>query len=133
MQELAFGTPFAAIEPPLSWWGLTLAAVLLIIRLDAVQAFFVGRIKHLTMLAIQVSGVLVLAAVLGPVWWHLWMYEGWSGPPIWLSEIFEDVAGGASWSVRREMIITLCTLFTMFVLTINLLGSKQVHLKAPNK
>lgn len=133
MQEFALGTPFAAIEPPLSWWGLTLAAILLIVRTDAVQAFLIGRVKHLTMLAIQVSGVLVLAAVLGPVWWHFWMYEGWSGPPIWLSDLIEGVTGGAAWSVKREMTITLCALFTMFVLTINILGSKQAHVEAPYK
>ncbi len=129
MQELALGSPFAVIEPPLSWWGLTLAAILLIIRSDAVQAFLRGQLRHLTMLAIQVSGVLVLAAVLGPVWWHFWMFEGWSGPPSWLSEFFGYITDGAAWSVKREMIITLCTLFTMFVLSVNLFGSRLARVE----
>lgn len=124
MQDLILGTPLAAIEPPLSWWGLTLAAILLIVRMDAVQAFLQGQVRHLAMLAIQISGVLVLAAVLGPVWWHLWMYEGWSGPPAWVSEMFQAMTYGTDWSVRQEMIVTLCTLFTMFVLSINLLSSR---------
>lgn len=119
MNEFILGSPLAAIEPPLSWWGLTLAAALLIIRADAVIAFFSGHLLALTRVLLQVFGAIVLAALFGPVWWHMWAYEGWSGVPGWLSEFYLSFATGPNWTVQSEMVITLVGAFSLIILTIN--------------
>lgn len=117
--DFSLGSPLAAIEPPLSWWGLTLAALMLIIRLDAVMAFLNGHILGLTRVALQVFGSVVLAALLGPVWWHMWAHEGWAATPVWLSMIYQYFVGEPYWSIRTEMVVTLCAAFSMTVLAIN--------------
>lgn len=117
--EFALGSPLAAIEPPLSWWGLTLAALMLIVRLDAVVAFLNGHILSLTRVALQVFGSVVLAALFGPVWWEMWAYEGWSATPVWLSMIYQYFVGEPYWSIKTEMIVTLCAVFSLSVLAVN--------------
>lgn len=120
MLEVVVGSPLAAIQPPLSWWGLCLAVLLIVIRLDVVVSLFQGHIASIVTLAIQVSAVLVLAGALGPVWWHYWMYYGWAGPPSWFTSFLATADSGAGWNTHKEMVISLCTLFTALVISMNI-------------
>ena len=106
--NISVGSPLAAIQPPLPWWGLTLAALLLVVRLDVVIDFFRGRLLGAAKVALQASAVTVLSAVLGPVWKFQWEFAGWPGPPSWTTELFEVFAGESSWTVDTKMVVSLC-------------------------
>lgn len=126
MHEVIVGSPLAAIQPPLTWWGLALAVLLIIIRLDVVAGLMQGRLLGVARLAVQVSAVLVLAGTLGPVWWHFWMYYGWAGPPSWFTAALAVVDQGTDWTTHKEMVVTLCMMLTMVVVTMNVAAARQV-------
>lgn len=96
-----------------------MAALLLVVRLDAVMAFFNGYILGLARIALQVFGALVLAALFGPVWWEMWAHGGWPATPVWLSMIYQYFSSEPYWSIKTEMIVTLCASFSTIVLAAN--------------
>lgn len=127
MPEIEFGSLLMAIQPPLSWWGLCLAVLLIIIRTDVVSSLMEGRVFGIARLAIQVSAVLVLAGALGPVWWHFWMYHGWAGPPSFITSILAAADQSADWTTHKEMVVTLCMMLTMVVISLNVAAARQVR------
>lgn len=113
-----FGTPLEAIHPPLSSWGLILGALLLFIRMDAVAAMVSGHLLSIARLALMVTSVVVLSAMFGPFWLHMWAQGNLPGLPGWISGIYQYFGGGA-WSLQTEMTITLCALSSAVVLVVN--------------
>lgn len=130
LSEIVIGSPLEAITPPLSWWGLTLAALLLCIRLDAVIEFFHGRLLGIAKLVLQVSAVMVLSATLGPVWRHMWEFGNWPGPPARMTEIYEFIAGASAWTVLTEMVVTLCVFFGIIAIVGNILTATRPNLRS---
>lgn len=126
--SITLGSPLEAIQPPLSWWGLTLAAILLTIRFDAVIAAFNGYFLMITRMIIQICGALVLSALLGPTWWNLWAYNGWPDLPVWVGGLLEFLAGEYEWPLQTQMTVTLCTVFSTLILITHL----WVALRQPN-
>jgi len=122
--DIVVGSPWAAIEPPLSWLGLCVAVLLIVIRTDIVAGLLRGRIAGAMRLAFQVSAVLIPASALGPVWWHYWMYYGWAGPPSWIGAALSLADGSTIWSVHKEMMVCLCLSLTMMVLAPNILAAR---------
>lgn len=107
MIDVVLGLPLAAIRPPLTWWALILAALLLIIRNDVVRVIARQHMLGLAGLAAQMSAATLFAGLLVPVWWHQWMYANWSGPPVWLSDVFRAAGSEIARSVGTEMTLAL--------------------------
>lgn len=118
--DIVLGSPVDAIRPPLSSWGLTLAALLLCIRLDAVIELVEGKSLGIAKLALQVSAVLLLSATLGPAWKHQWEFANWPGPPAWMSAMFEVIVGASAWSIATEMVVSLCVFLGLITIAVNL-------------
>lgn len=119
MLEITLGSPFAIIDSPLSWWGLTMASLMLLLRVDTIVAFLSGHLLALTRLILQILASVVLAAVFGPVWWQKWVTDEWPGPPKWLSEFYEGFISGPEWTIQTEMVITLSVGLSLIVFVFN--------------
>jgi len=132
MIEIVFGLPLGAIQPPLSWWGLMLAALLMIIRNDVIHAMVYARALWAAGLTVQVSSTVLLAGALTPVWWHQWMSGNWAGPPVWLSDVVHQTIDRAAWTVQADMTIALFGLLASLVLLGNLFsGLRSSISRAP--